>query len=51
MSKIKLESKVIDFIQRYSLISPEEIVVVGSQVALIQYVCFMSWQNGRKDWG
>jgi len=29
MNKIKLESKVIDFIQRYSLISPEEIVVVG----------------------
>ena len=29
MNKIKLESKVIDFIQRYSLISPKEIVVVG----------------------
>jgi tRNA(Ile)-lysidine synthase len=29
MNRIKLESKVIDFIQRYSLISPEEIVVVG----------------------
>jgi len=29
MSKIKLESKVIDFIQRYSLVSPEEIVIVG----------------------
>jgi tRNA(Ile)-lysidine synthase len=29
MNKIKLESKVIDFIRRYSLISPEEIVVVG----------------------
>jgi len=29
MNKIKLESKVIDFIQRYSLVSPEEIVVVG----------------------
>jgi len=29
MNKVKLESKVIDFIQRYSLISPEEIVVVG----------------------
>jgi tRNA(Ile)-lysidine synthase len=29
MNKIKLESKVIDFIQRYSLISPEELVVVG----------------------
>jgi tRNA(Ile)-lysidine synthase len=29
MSKVKLESKIIDFIQQYSLISPEEIVVVG----------------------
>jgi len=29
MNKIKLESRVIDFIQRYSLISPEEVVVVG----------------------
>jgi len=29
MNKIKLESKVIDFIQRYSLISHKEIVVVG----------------------
>jgi len=29
MNKIKLESKVLDFIQRYSLISPEEIAVVG----------------------
>jgi tRNA(Ile)-lysidine synthase len=29
MNKVKLESKVIDFIQRYSLISPGEIVVVG----------------------
>jgi len=29
MNKIKLESKVIDFIQRHSLISPEETVVVG----------------------
>jgi tRNA(Ile)-lysidine synthase len=29
MHKIKLESKVLDFIQRYSLIPPEEIVVVG----------------------
>jgi tRNA(Ile)-lysidine synthase len=29
MNKIKLESKVLDFIQRYSLISPDEIVVVG----------------------
>jgi tRNA(Ile)-lysidine synthase len=29
MSKVNLESKVIDFIQRYSLISRKEIVVVG----------------------
>jgi tRNA(Ile)-lysidine synthase len=29
MNKIRLESKIIDFIQRHSLISPEEIVVVG----------------------
>jgi tRNA(Ile)-lysidine synthase len=29
MNKIKLKSKVIDFIQRYSLISSKEIVVVG----------------------
>ncbi|NWF77110.1 MAG: tRNA lysidine(34) synthetase TilS [Chloroflexi bacterium] len=29
MNKTKLESKVIDFIQRYSLISPEGMVVVG----------------------
>jgi len=29
MNRITLESKVINFIQRYSLISPEEIVVVG----------------------
>jgi tRNA(Ile)-lysidine synthase len=29
MNNITLESKVIDFIQRYSLIAPEEIVVVG----------------------
>jgi tRNA(Ile)-lysidine synthase len=29
MNKIKLESKVIDFIKRHSLVSPEEIVVVG----------------------
>jgi tRNA(Ile)-lysidine synthase TilS/MesJ len=29
MNKIKLESKVIDFIQRHRLISPGEIVVVG----------------------
>ena len=29
MNRIKLESKVLDFIQRYSLIPPEEVVVVG----------------------
>jgi len=29
MNKIKLESKVLDFVQRHSLISPEELVVVG----------------------
>jgi tRNA(Ile)-lysidine synthase len=29
MNKTKLESKVLDFIQRYSLISPEGLVVVG----------------------
>jgi len=29
VNKIKIESKVIDFIQRYGLVSPEEIVVVG----------------------
>ena len=29
MNKTKLESKVLDFIQRYSLILPEELVVVG----------------------
>jgi tRNA(Ile)-lysidine synthase len=29
MNRIKLESKVLDFIQRYSLISAEEMVVVG----------------------
>jgi tRNA(Ile)-lysidine synthase len=29
VNKIKLESKVIDFIQQYGLVSPEEIVVVG----------------------
>jgi tRNA(Ile)-lysidine synthase len=29
VNKIKLESKVISFIQRYSLVSPEETVVVG----------------------
>ena len=29
MTKTKLETKVLDFIERYSLISPEEIVVIG----------------------
>ncbi|MGD2065516.1 MAG: tRNA lysidine(34) synthetase TilS [Dehalococcoidia bacterium] len=29
MNKTKSESKVLDFVQRYSLISPEELVVVG----------------------
>jgi tRNA(Ile)-lysidine synthase len=29
MNKVNLESKVLDFIQRYSLISPKELVVVG----------------------
>jgi tRNA(Ile)-lysidine synthase len=29
MNKIRLESRVIDFIQRHGLISPEEVVVVG----------------------
>jgi tRNA(Ile)-lysidine synthase len=29
VNKIKIESKVIDFIQQYGLVSPEEIVVVG----------------------
>jgi tRNA(Ile)-lysidine synthase len=29
MNRIKLEPKVLDFIQRYSLVSPEETVVVG----------------------
>jgi tRNA(Ile)-lysidine synthase len=49
MSKIKLESKVIDFIQRYSLISPEEIVVVGvsggaDSVCLLHVLA--KWQKG-----
>jgi len=49
MNKIKLESKVIDFIQRYSLISPEEIVVVGvsggaDSVCLLHVLA--KWQKG-----
>jgi len=49
MSKIKLESRVIDFIQRYSLISPEEIVVVGisggaDSVCLLHVLA--KWQKG-----
>jgi tRNA(Ile)-lysidine synthase len=49
MSKIKLESKVIDFIKRYSLIPPEEIVVVGvsggaDSVCLLHVLA--KWQKG-----
>jgi len=49
MSKIRLESKVIDFIQRYSLISPGEIVVVGvsggaDSVCLLHVL--VKWQKG-----
>jgi tRNA(Ile)-lysidine synthase len=49
MNKIKLEPKVIDFIQRYSLISPEEIVVVGvsggaDSVCLLHVLA--KWQKG-----
>jgi tRNA(Ile)-lysidine synthase len=49
MNKIKLEFKVIDFIQRYSLIAPEEIVVVGvsggaDSVCLLHVLA--KWQKG-----
>jgi len=49
MNKIKLESKIIDFIQRYSLISPEEIVIVGvsggaDSVCLLHVLA--KWQKG-----
>ena len=49
MNKIKLESKVIDFIQRYSLIPPEEIVVIGvsggaDSVCLLHVL--VKWQEG-----
>ncbi len=49
MNKVRLESKVIDFIQRYSLISPEEIVVVGvsggaDSVCLLHVLA--KWQKG-----
>jgi tRNA(Ile)-lysidine synthetase-like protein len=49
MSKVKLESKVIDFIQRYSLIAPEAIVVVGvsggaDSVCLLHVLT--KWQKG-----
>jgi len=50
MNKIKLESKVIDFIQRYGLISPEETVVVGvsggaDSVCLLHVLA--KWQKGQ----
>ncbi|MCJ7669177.1 MAG: tRNA lysidine(34) synthetase TilS [Dehalococcoidia bacterium] len=49
MSKVKLESKVIDFIQRYSLISRKEPVVVGvsggaDSVCLLHVLA--KWQKG-----
>ena len=49
MGKVKLESKIIDFIQRYSLISPGEIVVVGvsggaDSVCLLHVLA--KWQKG-----
>jgi len=49
MSKVKLEPKVIDFIQRYSLVLPEEIVVVGvsggaDSVCLLHVLA--KWQKG-----
>jgi tRNA(Ile)-lysidine synthase len=49
VNKIKLETKVIDFIRQYSLISPEEIVVVGvsggaDSVCLLHVLA--KWQKG-----
>ena len=49
MGKVKLESKVIDIIRRYNLISPEEIVVVGvsggaDSVCLLHVLA--KWQKG-----
>jgi len=49
MGKVKLESKIIDFIQRYSLIPPGEIVVVGvsggaDSVCLLHVLA--KWQKG-----
>jgi tRNA(Ile)-lysidine synthase len=49
MNKIKLESKVIDFVQRHSLVSPEEKVVVGvsggaDSVCLLHVLA--KWQKG-----
>jgi tRNA(Ile)-lysidine synthase len=49
MSKVNLESKVVDFIQRYSLVSPGEIVVVGvsggADSVCLLYV-LAKWQEG-----
>jgi tRNA(Ile)-lysidine synthase len=49
MGKVNLESKIIDFIQRYSLIPPGEIVVVGvsggaDSVCLLHVLA--KWQEG-----
>jgi tRNA(Ile)-lysidine synthase len=49
MSKIKLQSRVADFIERHSLISPEEIVVVGvsggaDSVCLLHLLA--TWRKG-----
>jgi tRNA(Ile)-lysidine synthase len=49
MNKVNLESKVLDFVQRYSLISPGEIVVVGvsggaDSVCLLHVLA--KWQEG-----
>jgi tRNA(Ile)-lysidine synthase len=49
MNKIRLESKVIDFIQRHSLISPEDIVVVavsgGADSVCLLHV-LAKWRKG-----